>query len=276
MRTFLGMGLLGLLLAGCAADRGPGDDGGEVVDPEPPGEGVAYDEQHPGADVGPGKADLPLTYEVPEELPALERPEVIVSLEGLSVHLFDRATGISKVYATGVGKIGSSGKSYTPTGFFQTLDPSHGWYYIPRRYSPEYFGGFPFLRLNIENSNGYHTYGMHGPITFSCPDGSSDCGLLDRDWFLVRDFVSHGCMRMEVDGIVELFWALRDFGHVPVSIQQAIELDALGDEVDVDMVPALYAEGEAIPYGECGLRPDPYEIAGRWTSRSCDPDVSTP
>lgn len=273
-RIFLGIGLLASLSAGCTATGGPSDDGREVVDPEPPGEGVAYDEQHPGADVGPGKADLPKTYEVPDELPELERPEVIVSLDGLSVHLFDRVTGFSKVYPTGVGAIGSSGKSYTPTGFFHTMNPdTDGWYFIARRYTPEYFGGFPFLRLNIENSKGYHTYGLHGPITYSCPEGGSDCDLVDRDWFLVRDFVSHGCMRMEIDGIVELFWSLRDFGYVPVSIQQEVELDALGEPVDVGMTPALYAAGEAMPYGECGLRSDPYEVDGRWTSRECDAEV---
>jgi len=273
MRHLAATGFLGILLAGCAASGEPIDEGDGYIDPEPPGEGVAYDEEHPGADLGPGKADLPETYDIPTELPELERPEVIVSLEGLTVHLFDRATGFSRVYPVGVGKRGSSGKSYTPTGFFHTMDPDNGWYYVPRRYDPLYFGGFPFLRLNIENSKGYHTYGLHGPITYSCPSGGSGCDLLDRDWFLVRDFVSHGCMRMESEGIVELFWSLRDFGYVPVSIQEQIEHDALGEIVDVDTVPALFAPGEAMPYGECGQRPDPYEVEGRWTSRKCDADV---
>ncbi len=263
--------LLGILLAGCAVTGEPGDDGDGFVDREPEGEGVAFDEEHPGADLGPGKADLPHTYAVPTELPELERPEVIVSLEGLSVHLFDRATGVSRVYPTGVGKRGSSGKSYTPTGFFKTMDPSNSWYFVARRYSPDYFGGFPFLRLNIENSQGHHTYGFHGPITYSCPGGGGSCDLLERDWFLVRDFVSQGCMRMETEGIVELFWALRDFAYVPVSIQREVERDALGAIVDVDTTAALFAPGEDMSYGECGVRPDPYAVQGRWTSRVCRP-----
>jgi hypothetical protein len=273
MRHRLGLVISGLLLAGCAPDGGgEPSDGRTVHDPEPPGEGVAFDEQNPGADVGPGKADLPLTYEVPDDLPELVRPEIVVSLGGLTVHLFDRSTGFSNVYPTGVGKLGSSGKSYTPTGFFQTLDPDNGWYYIPRRYDPEYFGGFPFLRIDAENSNGFHTYGLHGPITYTCPE-DGDCGLLDRDWFLVRDYVSHGCMRMEIEGIVEMFWSVRDHANVPVTIQQEVERDPQGEVVDVDTEHALYLPGEPITYGECGARPDPYEVEGRWWSKSCDPDV---
>lgn len=274
MRQRLTLLVSALLLAGCAADGGQDgtEDGWTVHDPEPPGEGVAYDEQNPGADVGMGKADHPLTYEIPEDLPLLERPEIVVSLDGLTVHLFDRTTGFSNVYPTGVGKIGSSGKSYTPVGFYQTGDPDHGWYYIERRYEPEYFGGFPFLRLNIENSNGYHTYGFHGPITYSCPN-DGDCGLLDRDWFLVRDYVSHGCMRMEIQGILEMFWSVRDHANVPVTIQQEVERDPFGAVVDVGAEHALYLPGEPMSYGECGVRPDPYQVDGRWWSRSCDPAV---
>ncbi|MCA9617674.1 MAG: L,D-transpeptidase [Myxococcales bacterium] len=268
LAKFLGFGLV-LAVFGCQVEDEPAVEDG-YNDPEPEGEGVAFDEENPGADLGMGKADLPLTYEVPQDLPELSRPEIVVSLEGLTVHLFDRETGFSEVYPTGVGKRGSSGKSYTPTGFYKTHgDTDSTWYFIPRRYSPSYFGGFPFLRLNIENSQGHNTYGLHGPITYSCPDGASDCDLLDRQWFLKRGFVSHGCMRMDHEDIVDLYYMVASHPSVPVSIQTEPEVDGFGQVVDVDMSPAVPAIGEALRYGECGERPDPYEIDGRWTSRKC-------
>jgi len=257
------------LVTACAPVEAPDDDP-SVIDREEEGEGVAFDERHPGADLGPGKADLPRTYDIPEDLPQLERPEIIVSLEGLTVHLFDRTTGWSAVYPTGVGKRGSTGRSWTPTGFYRTADEGNTpWYHIARRYAPDYFGGFPFLRLNVPNSKGYHTYGLHGPITYRCREGADDCALVDREWFLVRDFVSHGCMRMESSGIVDLFWSVRDHDAVPVAIIEEVEHDALGEPIDVDSEHALWAEGESISYGSCGERPDPYLRGDRWAAQAC-------
>lgn len=253
------------LVAGCD-EAAP-----EVIDAEEPGEGVAFDEQNPYADVE-GKADSPRTYEVPTDLPQLERPEVIVSLEQKTVHLFDRATGFSAVYPTGPGALTSSGRSMTPTGFYATWsDTDEGWYFIPRRYTPDYFGGFPFLRLTIENSMGYHTYGFHGPISYTCPGGGTDCDLVDRQWFLRREFVSHGCMRMEAEDIVELFWSIEDLPSVPVAIIAGVEVDAAGSPVDVGSDVTLWGEGDAIDYGSCGEQPDPYTVDGRWDAahRGC-------
>ena len=261
------LALMALPAVGCGA---MGDDAGSrLFDPEPEGEGVAHDALHPGADPV-GKGDSPKTYQIPEDLPPLSRPEIIVSLDGLTVHLFDRAEGVSRVYPTGVGKLGSSGRSYTPRGFFRTHDdPDEYWYNIARRYVPEYFGGFPFLRIDAENSRGQHTYGFHGPITYSCPDGDG-CSLLERQWFLMRDYVSHGCMRMRPADIVEMFWMLRGHGAVPIAIIGGLEHDAEGDVVDIDRDVMLWAEGETIAYADCGERLDPYTIDGRWTSRSCN------
>lgn len=260
-----GVVALGLtVLAGCD------EEAPEVIDAEPPGEGVAFDEENPYADVE-GKADSPRTYEVPEDVPALVRPEIIVSLERKTVHLFDRETGFSVVYPTGPGALTSSGRSMTPTGFFATgSDVEDWWYFIPRRYAPDYFGGFPFLRLTIENSDGQHTYGMHGPISYTCPGGGSECDLEARQWFLKRDFVSHGCMRMEAEDIVDLFYAVNDHPSVPVTIIAETELDAAGAVVDVGTDVRLWEVGAAVSYGECGSRPDPYAVDGRWTRSTCD------
>jgi hypothetical protein len=264
--------LIGFLgLAGCSASSEspvPND----LIDLEAPGEGVAFDEENPGADIdATGKADIPPTYQVPTDLPELERPEIIVSLAGLTVHLFDRATRFSQVYPTGVGLKNSAGLSITPTGFFKTsANTSDTWYYTARRYKPDYFGGFPFLRLNVLNSKGQETYGMHGPITYRCPNGGSSCSMLQREWFLQRGFVSQGCMRMDIDDIVDLFWIVKNHRSTPVSIQAELELDAHGLPVDIDNVPALWEVGQAIQYGSCGKRPDPYSSDQRWPSRRCD------
>ena len=242
----------------------------EWIDEEPAGEGVAFDAENPNADLELGKADLPKTYQVPEDLPDLQRPEIIVSLKTKTVHLFDRATGFSAVYPTGPGQLGADGTSITPSGFYQThSNTEDSWYFIGRRYAPSYFGGFPFLRLDILNSDGAHTYGFHGPITYSCEGGGSGCDLEDRTWFLVHDYVSHGCMRMEVDDIVELFWSVREIPSVPVAIVDGFERDAAGDIVDLGTDPVLPAPGAAIDYAECGARPDPWETPGRWSSRHC-------
>src|SRR5690606_3672980 len=129
----------------------------------------------------------------------LVAPEIRVSLDGLSVHLFDSETGLSRVYPTGPGALSAStGESVTPTGFFATSPTaSPGWWTISERFAPDYFGGFPFLRLTTHTSRGENTYGFHGPITYSCSiDVEGECPLYAREWFLVQDYVSHGCMRM--------------------------------------------------------------------------------
>lgn len=274
MKSTLGLlvAAFALCLPACGApDPSPvsvGEDG--LIDSEEEGEGVLFDELYPGADIE-GKADMPKTYEVPTNLPALERPEVIVSLDGLTVHLFDRVTGFNRVYPAGVGTKNSAGKSITPTGFFKTAgDTSDTWYYTSRRYSPDYFGGFPFLRLNAKSSAGEETYGLHGPISYSCPSGGQSCGLLSRKWVLKRGYVSHGCVRMAKNDVIEAFWIIKNHPSTPVAIQKEKELDAAGKIVDVGMTPELFDVGEPLQYGSCGKREDPYATAERWPGRKCD------
>ncbi|MGE0791741.1 MAG: L,D-transpeptidase [Sandaracinaceae bacterium] len=239
-----GMFLCGsvLALAGCALDPASNyeEENGDYF------EGVAYDEGI--AELPPDfeKADRATPYTVPADLPELVSPEIIVSQANLTVHLFDRVTGFSRVYPTGVGIRGSSGNSITPVGHFTTgPDTSDRWWYTATRWSPEYFEGYPFLRLTVENSSGSNTYGLHGPITNP----------------LMRGFVSHGCMRMEKADIVEVFYMVRGHGSTPVSIQREVELDAAGHEVDVDTEVTLWAPGDDIEFGaSIGPRVDPEPI----------------
>ncbi len=199
-------------------------------------EGVGNDEWDPNAPMDDGKSDIP-TYAMPTNLPTLKSPEIIVSLKGLTVHLFDRETGFSAVYPAGPGVLGSSGRSITPVGHFKTGgDVADPWWYAPRRTSPAHFGGLPFLRLNIRNSVGANTYALHGPITKS----------------LIRGYVSHGCIRMAADDVVNMFWMVKrasNLGNTPVTIQQEVEIDANGKAVDVGKTAKLFAKDVAIPYG---------------------------
>lgn len=225
---------LAALAVGCA-DSVPGDDP-EVGS----GEGVDYDADNPNANLDDGKSDAP-HYQIPSDLPMLVAPEIIVSLDGLTVHLFDRATGFQEVYPAGVGMKSSRGLSITPTGHFKSgANSNDGWWYVPRRTVPDYFGGFPFLRTTARNSAGANTYALHGPITTT----------------LIRGYVSHGCVRMRGMDIVRLFWMVKSHPSTPITIQREVELDAMGKKVDVGTTPTLYAPGEPISFGaSVGPRP---------------------
>ena len=199
-------------------------------------EGVAYDEENPGATLTPGKADnLSHVYDVPTDLPELVAPEIIVSLQQLTLHVFDRQTGFSRVFPVGVGVKNSDGISVTPTGHFATgPDISDRWWYIPRRAVPAHFGGWPFLRLTAENSRGQDTYGIHGPITEH----------------LIRGYVSHGCIRMEGSDLVQVYYLVNEHASTPVTIQREPELDAAGQVVDLGSNVTLWAPGDTIQYGD--------------------------
>lgn len=216
------------------------DAGNDSGDPEQGSfEGVDEDAD-PTIPMDDGKADIP-RYAIPTDLPTLVAPEIIISLDGLTVHLFDRATGFSEVYPTGVGVKNSRGVSVTPTGHFKTSpDVNDTWWFVARRTNPAYFGGFPFLRIDAKNSDGANTYALHGPITQN----------------LIRGYVSHGCARMRSQDIIRLFWIVKKFPSTPVSIQKEVERDADGNKVDVGRAAKVWAVGQPIAFGaSVGPRP---------------------
>jgi hypothetical protein len=211
-------------------------------------EGELFDSENPYSTVAAGKEDnLGNVYEVPTNLPALVDPEIIVSLDQLTLHLFDRETGFSEVYPVGVGVINEDGVSITPTGHFATgPDTSDAWWYIARRSVPEYFGGYPFIRLTMENSRGQNTYGMHGPITAQ----------------LIRGYVSHGCVRMDGMDLVRIFYLIRNHASTPVTVQREPERDAAGSVVDLGTEVTLWAPGDDIEYGDSVGDPPPRDDTG--------------
>jgi hypothetical protein len=220
--------LLVFALVGCV-------DSPESIDDPEAGtgtEGVDFDQDNPNAPMDDGKSDIP-RYAIPTDLPQLVAPEIIVSLDGLTVHLFDRATGFQAVYPAGVG-VKQNGRSITPRGHFKTgVDTSDTWWYVARRTNPDYFAGLPFLRLTARNSAGANTYALHGPITEE----------------LIRGYVSHGCVRMATTDIIRLFWMMKQHPSAHVTIQKEVELDARGRAVDVGRTPALWAVGQQITFG---------------------------
>jgi hypothetical protein len=225
---------LAVLAAGCADATYDGD-------PElGMGEGVDYDADNPNAPMDDGKSDAP-RYTVPTDLPMLVAPEIIVSIDGLTVHLFDRATGFQEVYPAGVGTKNSRGVSITPAGHFKTgAEVRDGWWYVARRTVPAYFAGLPFLRITARNYQGANTYGLHGPIEAE----------------LTRGYVSHGCIRMRARDIIRLFWMVKNHPNTPVTFQREPELDAAGRRVDVGMRPTLWLPGQPIQFGaSVGPRP---------------------
>ncbi len=178
-------------------------------------------------------------------LPPLNDPMIVISLDGLTLRLFDRQGSYDKTFPIGPGAI-ENGKSLTPvstnrpTGLFYTRSdgprgidgptPSQQvwswnhsckmWWKDEQGKQIPVFAGLPFIRLEGPPTLGY---GIHGPIDrFTQANGGT----------LRRGYVSHGCIRMEAADIVEVFALIQ--GHrAPVLIQQAIERKDDGRAVDI-------------------------------------------
>ena len=178
-------------LTSCTDDAGPSDDvGGDL----PLGDVSADDMK---ADGNWGAA---LTCKPVPNLPPLANPKITLSIDGLTLHLTDAASGYDKVFPVGPGKIetdptsgefreslshfpvastGRSDFSITPA----SIQPCKTWWTDPASgEQTPVFGGLPFMSF-------YGNYAIHGPIdNFRAPNGGN----------LRRGYVSHGCFRMEI------------------------------------------------------------------------------
>lgn len=224
--------LLIAVLATAGACSAPTETPSLAEDPEAGFEGgAAFDDAE--FDATGGKADY--GYSRPRDLPEVVDPEIRVSIDGLTAHLFDRATGFSRVYEVGLGRIGSSGLSHTPIGHFTTSGAGGtSWWNIDARWSPAYYEGLPFLRFSKRNRDGNYTYGFHGKVTDTLQVG----------------YVSGGCVRMHPADIVELYWLIKTHPGTHIAIQQEVELDADGEPVEFGAEAALYGADDVVSYGD--------------------------
>jgi hypothetical protein len=171
---------------------------------------------------------------IPDRTP-LTAPRITISLNGLTLHLVDDASGLSRVYPIGVGSINHNvgEKSYgnslslypvlaTQSNAFtirtNKVNPCKIWWTDKEtgKTSPV-FAGLPFLPW-------WNSYGIHGPVTgYTAPNGGQ----------LKRGYVSHGCIRMEAADVAELWAHVRDVSEVPVWVQKEIERTPDGTAVDL-------------------------------------------
>lgn len=179
------------------------------------------------------------------DLPRLPSPQVVISLDGLTLHLFDPAAGFDRVYAIGVGEV-RHGRTLTPTSdrakeglyhanldwpAFRDKPAAHvrwawnyecrfWWYDKVKHALLPVYAGLPYIRLE---STGVSDSGIHGPAEqYRQPDGGR----------LRRGYVSHGCVRMEPQGILDVYARTRG-QRFPVRIQREIERRPDGLAVDV-------------------------------------------
>jgi len=251
------------------------------------GEQMAVDDL-PLGEVDPGelKADSygsALTCKPIPTLPPLANPQIVISLDGATLHLTDASAGYDQVFPIGPGKV-ENGTSLTPTSlaqpnqvFYARLDqpavketgtPSQlwAWNYACKMWWRDtdnggklvpVFAGLPFIRLEGPNPT---AYGIHGPIDqYTLPSGGR----------LKRGFVSHGCVRMESADLLEVY--ARCLGKkVPVRIQRAPErrFDGTFVEVADRWLGAPCAVDADCPFDGGACHANPYTGQGVCT-RTC-------
>lgn len=190
-------------------------------------------------------------------IPALESlnsPKIVISTEGLYLHLWDRAGEYDKVFPIGVGRVSNDGDSLTPDSLSQeeqlfyirgashpakdTSDVSErrwAWLHSCRIWSGSkyyndmtnqqefrsYFAGLPFLRLE---GSPRAAYGIHGPITSYWQEDGGD---------LKRGYVSSGCVRMESKQVREVYAKIKG-NRTPVRVQKEPEIRDDGLPVNPD------------------------------------------
>jgi hypothetical protein len=179
----------------------------------------------------------------------LVAPRVILSIEGMTVHVVDEATGYDKVFPAGVGQIDTDESastfgeslSYFPivarkaTKFQRASNVAcKTWWTDPAtgKKSPV-FAGLPFMPF-------YGAYAIHGPIdNYTAPNGGS----------LTRGFVSHGCFRMRSEDILEVYARIGRLPNVPVVLQREPERLSSGARADT----SRWVGSECETDSDCGF-----------------------
>lgn len=235
---------LALALAGCAAagDEAPPDE-------ETLGGDLALGDLSADDDKADGSWGAATTCKPVPNVAALTKPEITVSIDGLTLHLRDAAGDYDRVFPIGPGAIdqdptsptyGSSlsfnpllgGKrdfEVTPA----TTQPCKIWWRDPASGTQlPVFAGLPFLSWS-------GNYGIHGPIdNYRAPNGGA----------LRRGFVSHGCLRMAAADILEVHARTRRAARIAVHVQREPERNAAGVRVDV---PERWIGSECTADADC-------------------------
>ena len=169
------------------------------------------------------------------DLPPLVAPKITISLDGLTLHLTDAATGYDKVFPIGPGRVDQDetdpeygeSLSYRPLIDHGTADfaitPAMSvacktWWTDPETHAKSpVFAGLPFMSWS-------GNYAIHGPIdNFRAPNGGT----------LRRGYVSHGCVRMEAADILEIYARIHTVAKTPVHVQREPERLPDGSVVDI-------------------------------------------
>jgi L,D-transpeptidase catalytic domain len=209
-------------------------------------------DQLPDDEKADGTWGSALTCKTLPGLPALKAPRIVISVDGLTLHLTDAATGYDKVFAVGPGAINhnpgetSFGESLTMYPVLATgqrefaitpssIQPCKFWWTDPETGKRQpVFAGLPFLSF-------YGNFAIHGPIdNFRAPNGGS----------LRRGYVSHGCVRMEAADILEVYARIKGLKKVPVHVQKEAERWTDGRRVDV---PSPWIGAECTRDADCNL-----------------------
>lgn len=226
MSSLRSLSLLAVLAA--CADQAP--DPGEGAGGDLPLGDVSAEDMKADGDWGAALDCKPVP-----NLPPLVSPKITLSIDGLTLHLTDAATGFDKVFPVGPGKIEvdpTSGEfreslSYYPiesTGQHEfsitpgSIQPCKTWWTDPASgEKTPVFAGLPFMSF-------FGSYAIHGPIdNFRAPNGGK----------LRRGYVSHGCFRMEAADVLEVYARIKGVAKVPVHVQREPETTAEHIRIDL-------------------------------------------
>ncbi len=216
--------------AGCAQEGG--DEQGELGET---GSDLGLGDQLPDDAKFDGQWGDALNCKPVPNLPRLTAPKITISLDGLTLHLTDAATGFDKVFPVGVGAIDQDAGSmtfgeslsaypliaYRKSDFVITpasIQPCKTWWTDPEtKAKSPVFAGLPFMSWS-------GSYAIHGPIdNFRAPNGGN----------LRRGYVSHGCVRMAAADVLEVYARIKGIASVPVHVQRDPERTTAGKRVDV-------------------------------------------
>lgn len=246
-----------LLVMGCVDNV---DAPEEVVEEQVPVDDLPVgDVLNPPADGNWGSATT--CKEIPVVEP-LANPKIVVSLDGLTLRLYDEGGTYDRVFPVGVGAI-EDGKSMTPVstqfpaGTFYTRTDERptfdgptpaqakwGWNQACRMWwtgedgkKVPVFAGLPFIRLAGHPTSA--SYALHGPIDdYTIPRGGN----------LRRGYVSHGCVRMASADILEVYGRIQG-KQAEVLVQKPVERREDGTAVDLD--PWMMSECQSD--ADCGF-----------------------